>query len=225
MDLGQLIGDRAMQQLLGDLRRRCEGRQFSDIVDDEGNQYVDLVMEGGGMLGIALVGYTWVLEQMGIRFLGVGGTSAGSINALLLAALDVPAKAKSPKLLQELAAKDFYDFVGGDADARDFVAAFVRGAGKFKLAFKAAQVMDNLDEALGLNPGKAFTDWLTGILRREGIRTLADLRARMDTLPAGLRTRAGEKLDTPQKAGTKLALITADVSTETEVEFPRMAPM
>ena len=28
---------------------------------------------------------TWALERMGLRFLGVGGTSAGSINALLLA--------------------------------------------------------------------------------------------------------------------------------------------
>ena len=37
-------------------------------------------MEGGGVLGIALTGYTYILEQAGIRFLGVGGTSAGSIN-------------------------------------------------------------------------------------------------------------------------------------------------
>lgn len=60
------------------VQRECKGKEFSDILDAEGNQYVDLVMEGGGMLGIALVGYTYVLEQAGIRFLGVGGTSAGS---------------------------------------------------------------------------------------------------------------------------------------------------
>jgi len=50
---------------------------FSDVIDEEGHQYVDLVQEGGGMLGIALVGYTYVLEQMGIRFVSLAGTSAG----------------------------------------------------------------------------------------------------------------------------------------------------
>jgi predicted acylesterase/phospholipase RssA len=44
-----------------------------------------------------------VLEQAGIRFLGIGGTSAGSINALLLAALGQPADRKSDKLLPLLA--------------------------------------------------------------------------------------------------------------------------
>lgn len=63
-------------------------KPFSDLIDDAGHQYVDLVMEGGGVLGIALTGYyTYVLEQAGVRFLGVGGTSAGSINALMIAAL------------------------------------------------------------------------------------------------------------------------------------------
>jgi NTE family protein len=41
----------------------------SDVLDAHGNQFVDLVQKGGGVLGIALVGYTYILEQMGIRFL------------------------------------------------------------------------------------------------------------------------------------------------------------
>ena len=45
-----------------------DGVKFSDIVDAHGHQYVDLVQEGGGVLGIALVGYTYVLENAGIRF-------------------------------------------------------------------------------------------------------------------------------------------------------------
>lgn len=51
----------------------CHGRAISDLVDDNNLQYVDLVMEGGGVLGIALTGYTYALEQAGIRFLGIGG--------------------------------------------------------------------------------------------------------------------------------------------------------
>ena len=51
----------------------------SDVLDDKGNQYAHLVQKGGGVLGVALVGYTYVLEEMGIRFLKQAGTSAGAI--------------------------------------------------------------------------------------------------------------------------------------------------
>lgn len=225
MDLDALMNDPDITKRLAKAKNKFANRPFSDIIDDEGNQYVDLVMEGGGMLGIALVGYTWALEQMGIRFLGVGGTSAGSINALLIAALDVPANPKSPKLLKQLAEKNFFDFVDGDDDARDFIQCWVEGAGKLKLAFKGAQIMDNLNDRLGLNPGKAFEKWVRDILRDEGIRTLDDLEKRMNTLPKGLRTRGGKLLNTPRKAAARLAIVTADVSTETKVVFPDMARM
>ncbi|MFZ5570892.1 MAG: patatin-like phospholipase family protein [Thermodesulfobacteriota bacterium] len=205
------------------VRRTCQGKKFSDIVDDNNLQYVDLVMEGGGMLGIALVGYIHILEKAGIRFLGIGGTSAGSILALLLAALGTPAEEKGTKLLQELAAKNFHDFVDGDADARDFIQSWVEGAGKFNLAFKAAWVIGDIQKHLGLNPGVEFTRWVEGILRREGVETCAKLRARMETIPPGLRVQDGEFLDTPEKAGCRLAIIAADVSTETKVTFPEMA--
>jgi len=48
---------------------------------------VDLVQQGGGMYGIALLGYTYILEKVGIRFYSHGGTSAGAINASFLAAI------------------------------------------------------------------------------------------------------------------------------------------
>lgn len=47
----------------------------------------DLVQQGGGMLGIALVGYTYIMEKAGIRFYSLGGTSAGGINTMLMGAL------------------------------------------------------------------------------------------------------------------------------------------
>lgn len=61
-----------------------EGFCISDVIDENGLQYVDLVQEGGGVLGIALAGYTYVLEKMGVAFMKMAGTSAGSINTLLL---------------------------------------------------------------------------------------------------------------------------------------------
>ncbi|WP_136468732.1 patatin-like phospholipase family protein [Flagellimonas onchidii] len=48
---------------------------------------VDLVQQGGGMFGIALLGYTYIMEKAGIRFHSYGGTSAGAINAAFLAAI------------------------------------------------------------------------------------------------------------------------------------------
>lgn len=49
-------------------------RHYSDVLDGEGNQYVDLVMEGGGVLGIAFAGYIYILEKAGLRFVGLGGS-------------------------------------------------------------------------------------------------------------------------------------------------------
>ncbi len=98
-------------RLVEEAKQVCAGRQFSDILDDSGNQYVDLVMEGGGVLGVALVGYTYLLEAVGLRFLRIGGTSAGSINALLLAALGTPGEQKSEKILTALANLDMIDFL------------------------------------------------------------------------------------------------------------------
>ncbi len=48
---------------------------------------IDLVQQGGGMYGIALLGYTYIMEKLGIRFYSYGGTSAGAINATFLAAI------------------------------------------------------------------------------------------------------------------------------------------
>ncbi|WP_461055151.1 patatin-like phospholipase family protein [Spirosoma arcticum] len=99
----------------------------SDIFDEEGHQYVNLVQEGGGMLGIALLGYTYVLERVGIRFLKLAGTSAGAINAMLMATVR-PTKAgtsqpdttvlKSPIIMYYLARRKLFSFVDGDPLAK-----------------------------------------------------------------------------------------------------------
>jgi NTE family protein len=226
MDIELITENKELRKIIRTAKNESKERFFSDIVDGSGHQYVDLVMEGGGMLGIALVGYVYVLEQVGIRFMGIAGTSAGSINALLLAALGTPEQKKGTKLLNLLASKNFWEFVDGDSDARDFIKSWLGGAGKIKLAFKGAQVIDNFQEELGLNPGSNFLEWIKNILRNEGIFTAWDLEKRMRTLPPGLTVR--ESLD--QFAATddllaRLAIIAADVATETKVEFPRMAAL
>jgi predicted acylesterase/phospholipase RssA len=97
----------------------------SDVRDDMGKQYVDLVQEGGGVHGVALAGYTYVLEKMGIGFMKMAGTSAGSINTLLLNAVYTKEEAialgkqgnyyetRSEKVLEYLANKPLTDMVDG----------------------------------------------------------------------------------------------------------------
>ena len=85
----------------------------SDVTDRAGRQYVDLVQEGGGVLGVALVGYTYVLEKMGIRFFSLAGTSAGSINAMLMASTGNKEDEKVEKIVEDILSLDFFSLVDG----------------------------------------------------------------------------------------------------------------
>lgn len=230
MDIVKITSNPEVLHQIDKLKARIQQPQhaISDIVDDAGNQYVDLVMEGGGMLGIALVGYTWALEQMGIRFLGVGGTSAGSINALLLAALDEPAKPKSLKVLEELGSQNFYDFVDGGNDVRHLIELALGSDQSFKIlrmAWYFVKVKTRLCSNYGLNKGDAFLEWISGLLDDAGIRTLADLDERLAMTPAGLRRSDNTPFVNNIVPKGGLVIVTADVTTETRVEFPRMASL
>ncbi|MEP7377683.1 MAG: patatin-like phospholipase family protein [Chitinophagaceae bacterium] len=82
-ELQQMIANKSLQpNISGETftREIFEGTEFRRPV-------IDLVQQGGTMLGIALLGYTYILERAGVRFRSMAGTSAGAINTLLLAAL------------------------------------------------------------------------------------------------------------------------------------------
>lgn len=97
------INNKSILQIQTELNTRYpDGIKVSDLVDSKGSQYVNLVQEGGGVLGIALVGFTYILESMGIRFWRLAGTSAGAINTILLAAINNKQDAKSKEILAYL---------------------------------------------------------------------------------------------------------------------------
>ena len=101
MKISDFIDNKIVVPLITKAKKLKEnGARFSDIVDKDGNQYVDLVQEGGGVLGIALVGYTYMLENAGIRFFNLAGTSAGAINTLMLASVGKIHQAKSEKIIR-----------------------------------------------------------------------------------------------------------------------------
>lgn len=91
----------------------------SDVTDGK-HQYVDLVQQGGGVWGIALVGYTYILEKMGIRFFSLAGTSAGAVNTMLLACIGNKEDEKSEAIIEELVKKELFDLVDGQPDQFDF---------------------------------------------------------------------------------------------------------
>ncbi|CAH0998901.1 hypothetical protein LEM8419_00207 [Neolewinella maritima] len=223
--------------LVEDLRayRTTRGAAFrySDIYDATGLQYVNLVQEGGGILGIALLGFTYVLEELGLRFLSLGGTSAGSINTLLMADLGTPDEPKSLRILERVAGKQFMDFVDGGYDAEQLtllIQAMREGQSALSILSKGPEVfaaLGNLPELFdryGINPGRHFEDWLRSVLQhddwyglQENLRRLPDNLYQLSDYgdrryPVGV-----------QELDPRLAILAADITTQTKVEFPRMA--
>lgn len=117
--------------MLSDIEQlKNQNKHYSDLYTlDEKNtmlQYVQLVQEGGGTLGICLVGFTFVMEYLGIRFLKLAGTSAGAINTYFMAAL---AKSKNeavtPRLFKILSEMDMFSFVDGAKIAKFFIKSII----------------------------------------------------------------------------------------------------
>src|SRR5207344_2984846 len=109
--------------------------ELSDLIKTENGttyQYVNYVQEGGGVLGVGLVGYTYVLEKLGIRFLKLAGTSAGAINTIMLATVDKENykytghnfQYKSEIILQEMLDYDLWDLVDGSKFGRWLIKLF-----------------------------------------------------------------------------------------------------
>lgn len=199
--------------------------KFSDVIDAQGNQYVDLVQEGGGVLGIALVGYTYVLETAGIRFFSLAGTSAGAINTMMMAGLGKIEEAKSEKILKILSQKDLFDFVDGDRAVKKIINKAIKKEGGlgWALIWKGIKIYKILKRKLGLNPGSDFEKWITKELRNAGITSLKELIDRRSLLPEGLKNSDNNTLISDLEA--KLAIITSDITTHTKTEFPRMAEL
>ncbi|KLU08881.1 patatin-like phospholipase family protein [Kocuria sp. SM24M-10] len=124
-------------------------------------RYADLVLEGGGVKGIALVGAIEVLEERGYRFKRVAGTSAGSIVGALVAA-GIPAK----ELVRIMDSVRYPDFRDGTRYTRH-------------TAGKALGILARN----GIYLGEHLRTWLQSQLDEYGVRTFADLRYTDDERP------------------------------------------
>lgn len=116
---------------------------------------VDLVLEGGGVKGIALVGAIVALDRAGYTFNRVAGTSAGAIVAAMLAAGMPPAS-----MVKEMRELDYKQMEDGSRLSR------------------LGMVGESLSVLLqhGAFRGDYLHDWVAHKLAAYGVRTWADLR-------------------------------------------------
>jgi len=122
-------------------------------------KYVDLVFEGGGVKGIALVGAFSVLEERGYEPQNMAGASAGAIVAALVAA-----GYTAGELRNIIGALDYDHFKDESWEDR------------IPLAGRSLSILKDL----GIYEGEAFLMWMRDLLEAKGIRTFGDLVRRED---------------------------------------------
>lgn len=120
---------------------------------------VDLVFEGGGVKGIALVGAFSVLEEQGYEPKNMAGASAGAITAALLAAGYTASELRG--IIGELDYDRFKDRAWEDT-------------------MPAGTALSILKD-LGIYEGEGFLAWMRELLEAKGVRTFRDLVRREDT--------------------------------------------
>ena len=117
----------------------------------------NIVLEGGGVKGIAYVGALEVLESSGIlqNIKRVGGTSAGAINATLLGL-----RYSNAEILDEMNNLDFNDFMDS---------SWFPGTNIARLATK-----------YGWYKGDAFRKWIGGIIEKKTGNSESTFKEAMD---------------------------------------------
>jgi NTE family protein len=160
----------------------------------------DLVLEGGGVKGIAHLGALSALEADGYTFHRVAGTSAGAVVGALVAACLQSGKRVSDivPLLRSGAGKDSIDYA------------------KIPDGRIPVPVVNQIDEGIailqhyGANPGQYLRDWVHRVLKDlTGVETFADLE-----LPDASR----QDLSDDQRY--RLVVLAADVSRGSLVRLP-----
>ncbi|OTG63614.1 hypothetical protein B9T29_02575 [Acinetobacter sp. ANC 3903] len=218
---------------INSIRNKITEQPISDITDHQGNQYIDLVLEGGVVWGLALIGYTYTLEQAGVRFLNLAGTSAGAINAIVLAALGQSSDKKSEELLAIFNKMDLKKFVDGGVLAQELATDIEQKDHPFFAMFPKLLGLLTLGKfsknKLGINPGQYFENWLEGILNRNNASTTAKLFKKLENKNLKIReitTRKYPVIDQIRFENSfkknKLAIIASDITTESKIIFPQM---
>jgi len=123
----------------------------------------DLVLEGGGVKGLALVGALEVLDDAGYSVARVGGSSAGAVVGAVVAALQ--ARGENLDRLRDIAVT---------LDYRRFRDRGLPVNPPGPLGWLADAISVVVEE--GAYEGDYLRDWLRGVLADLGVSTFGDLR-------------------------------------------------
>ncbi|MEQ1523143.1 MAG: patatin-like phospholipase family protein [Aestuariivirga sp.] len=159
----------------------------------------NLVMQGGGVLGLAHVGFLYGLECAGIRVACVAGTSAGSIVATAIVCArkgDIEPRVAGT-LLGIIASMPMNQFLDGPASVRKLIKRCLAKRSLLNPGLWPGMLLalKRLLRVRGLNPGLEFEVWLA--------RTFASLGARSNTELLAMLAKTHGQL----KAAGKLAYL------------------
>ena len=146
----------------------------------------NLVLQGGGTLGLAHAGFVAGLERAGIRFLGLAGTSAGSIIAMGLAAIRGPDLAREThrKLADLSSSAPMDSFIDGPRPVRIFIKRALKRSGLFSPAFwfSVIAAVKRLRDRRGLNYGDVFETWFEEVMRELNFESIEQLDAALERI-------------------------------------------
>lgn len=151
----------------------------------------NMVFQGGGVLGLAHVGFLAGLEHAGVRCAGVAGTSAGAIVATALAC------ARRGRLYEPVA-NDLFNliatmpmgsFIDGPPSIRRVVKHALNGYSVTKPSYWKGLLSGafRILTKRGLNPGLTFEQWLADAYADLGIRDSRDLISDLKEIECQLR--------------------------------------
>jgi NTE family protein len=155
------------------------------LKDDEDEFWIcNIILQGGGTLGLAHGGFIAGLEQAGIRFAGVAGASAGAILSMGLAAIrgDKITKATHPELIELVEAIPMDTFLDGPRPIRTFIKQALLGRPIYmpRYWYGLLAAIRRILSRRGLNKGLNFEEWLQKILTERGMETVKDLNDKLD---------------------------------------------
>jgi len=185
-----------LRNRLYDLRDNGGARQLNPTANDSGT-HINVVLQGGGTLGIAHVGVIYALELLKVRIAGVAGTSAGAIAALLICAArsGKPGQPYSLDILEVLSSMPADEFIDGPYLIRRMIKELLlnRAIDVPELAIPANSAVRRLSRKGGLNHGTQLLEWLqTTLAKRFGVITINDLLRRLDAAVDGAHEACSE---------------------------------
>lgn len=129
---------------------------------DPGPRVADLVLEGGGVKGIALVGAAVALAENGYTFARIAGSSAGSLVGAIIAAMQQAGEPLS-RVDDIMRTLDYTDMLDrrGISKAFSWWPALANGLG--------------IVLHRGMYRGQHLEDWTRGVLADLGVRSFGDL--------------------------------------------------